>query len=299
MTATACKYDLLAVDLDGTFLGPASSVLEENVAAVRRARDAGIAVVFCTGRGLAESRFAFEACGLDHNDPVVVAGGAVVADPRDGATLHRFEMNPLLVNDACARLNTLGHPAMVLKDRSAAGYDYLVVQGGGLSLDPVTEWWFAKLGVLVKFAHSTETDEHPEFTVRVGACARAETLVPVRSTLTALLGERALMQQFKAVVQEEDQAVGGQEVHILEIFDGRAHKWGALEWLLERRGIAPDRVCAIGDEINDVTMVQKAGLGIAMGNSVDELSAVADRRCEPNDGLGVARTIDRLLSGEW
>ncbi|MEM9065550.1 MAG: HAD family hydrolase [Planctomycetota bacterium] len=296
---SAHNYDLLAIDLDGTFLGPGSSVLDENVAAVRRAREAGLKVVFCTGRGLAESGFAFEACGLEHADPVVVAGGALVSDPRDGATLHRFEMSKSLVDEACVKLNRLGHPAMVLKDRAAAGYDYLVVQGDGLSLDPVTEWWFAQLDVLVRFARDTEKDEHPEFTVRVGACARAQTLEPVQSMLRALLGDRALMQQFKAVVQAEHEADGGEEVHILEIFDARAHKWGALEWVLDREGISAERVCAIGDEINDLTMLQHAGMGVAMGNAIDELRLVADRLCEPNHERGVARTIDRVLDGEW
>lgn len=312
------KYDLIAIDLDGTFLGPGSSLIDANIEAVERARAEGVRIVFCTGRGLAESRFACEATG--NGDVVVVAGGAIVADPATGRTLHRFAMDHELVESAVDELLALDHPAMVLKDPAGAGYDYLVVNGAKrLSLDAVTEWWFSEMDVTVRFTEDLGRDAHPEHTVRVGACARAAALAPVKGMLESRFGERAMIQHFKAVVAPEHvqdrvgDTVGGgaggavsftedrhgEEVHILEIFDPGAHKWGALEWILARDGIDPDRVVAIGDEINDVTMLRSAGLGIAMGNAVAAAVEAADVTTESHGAAGVASAIGRVLSGEW
>ena len=64
--------DLITIDLDGTLLDPNHEVSRRNIEAVDRARQAGITVLVCTGRGLRESVGAISA--IDQRDPVVVAG---------------------------------------------------------------------------------------------------------------------------------------------------------------------------------------------------------------------------------
>ena len=65
--------DVLAIDLDGTLLGRDKKVSRANIEAIDRARQAGVHVLICTGRGLVESRSAREAIGQEL--PVMVAGG--------------------------------------------------------------------------------------------------------------------------------------------------------------------------------------------------------------------------------
>jgi hydroxymethylpyrimidine pyrophosphatase-like HAD family hydrolase len=65
------------------------------------------------------------------------------------------------------------------------------------------------------------------------------------------------------------------------------------------RGIDPSQVVAIGDGLNDVTMVREAGLGIAMGNADPRVAAVADRGTRDHASAGVAAAIDHLLEGTW
>jgi hydroxymethylpyrimidine pyrophosphatase-like HAD family hydrolase len=55
----------------------------------------------------------------------------------------------------------------------------------------------------------------------------------------------------------------------------------------------------VGDQINDVTMIRGAGLGIAMGNAIEAVRAVADRVTTSNAEAGVARAIEMVLCGEW
>ena len=67
--------------------------------------------------------------------------------------------------------------------------------------------------------------------------------------------------------------------------------------------IPASRIAAIGDEVNDLAMIEGAakggGLGIAMGNAIDVVKRAAKRHTESNTQDGLARAIDRMLSGEW
>jgi len=136
-THAARRYDLLALDLDGTVLDRAGRISEANRRAIRRAREHGITVAVCTGRGLAECRHYLEQIGQD--DPVVVAGGSILADPVSGRTLHRFPVRRDLVHAATRMLLDRGWPVLLLKDPAGAGYDYLVIHGDERHpLDPVT-----------------------------------------------------------------------------------------------------------------------------------------------------------------
>lgn len=292
------NYDILALDLDGTLLGPDGTVSPANRAAVQRARQAGLAIFPCTGRGLVECRHILDHIG--HVGPVAVAGGAMIADLASGRTLHRFAMSPGTVAHAVEAFHQEGNAALVLKDRYAAGFDYLVVTGPhNHAIDPVSVWWFEALKVELKFVASLEEDTHPEYTIRASIVADARRSVPLMQRLRDHFGTSALLHSFPAVISNDLQNAGDREVHVLEVFDARAHKWSAVQWFAEQNALFSPRVCAMGDHINDVTMLREAALGIAMGNAAPEARAVADIVTRSNADDGVAHAIDQILAGAW
>ena len=69
----------------------------------------------------------------------------------------------------------------------------------------------------------------------------------------------------------------------------------ALRVLDERFGVPPERVVAIGDASNDIPMLESAGLGVAMENSMEEVFAVADRRIGHHDSDAIARLVEELF----
>lgn len=290
----APNYDILAVDLDGTLLRPDGSVSEANRIALDRARDAGMDIVICTGRGLSECAHVCVSAG--QTGPVVVASGSITADPTTGATLHRVPMQRDMLDQAVAIALDADQVPAVYKDAHAAGYDYLLVQAGERQIDPVLAWWFDHHGLDTRTIAAIADDPHPELTVRVGVCVDASIAAPIAESLALAFGPRATMHNFPAVVGTEH---GERVVHIIEVFDARAHKWAAIERLATERRVPISRVAAIGDEVNDVTMLRGAGLGIAMGNAVPEAVKAADVRTESNTEDGVARAIERILDGAW
>ncbi|MEZ6317344.1 MAG: HAD family hydrolase [Phycisphaerales bacterium] len=294
MPRVSTRYDLIAIDLDGTLLGPDGQVSEGNRRALVAAREAGVTVVPCTGRGLVESRRIL--AQFDHEGPVITAGGAITCDARTGETLHRFPMDPELAGRAVTIMHEAGHAALVLKDAPAAGFEYLVLGSDrGHRIDPIIEWWFQAMRVTARFGATLADDEHPEHSVRVGLCAEADRSAPVAERLRVELGDRVVLHDFPAVVHRGEHRT----VHILEVFDASASKWAAIEAFCARAGLDPARTAAIGDEINDVPMIRGAGLGVAMGNAIDPVKHAADRHAPSNADDGVAFAIGRILDGAW
>ncbi|MDX2115188.1 MAG: HAD hydrolase family protein [Planctomycetota bacterium] len=300
------RYDLLALDLDGTLFGPDGKVSAENARAVDRARRAGIEVVICTGRALVESTTAIEAIRADQPAagrsvaPIVCAGGAMVCDVASGRTLHRWPMRHDLVKRLCAHFAELRRAPLLLKDRDAAGFDYLVVSSG--PIEPPCQWWFSVMDVEVKFVDHIDADTHPEHTVRVGFAAVADVMLDLACGVHEAFGRETLTQHFAAVAGAKADAPHGvrdASVHLLEVFDPQVNKWTAIHRLALEQGIPRERVAAIGDEVNDVALIQGAGLGIAMGNAVPAVLDAAARRTLTNAEDGVAHAIDRILKGEW
>lgn len=322
------KYDILAVDLDGTLLGPNGKVSPANIEAVERARRAGLEVVICTGRGLVESGYAVGAIRADvpaHGRdvaPIVCAGGAMLSDARSGRTIHRWAMDRGLVRRLCDHFAEAKRAPLILKDRAAAGFDYLVVNSGPIEYP--TQWWFNAMPVLVKFIDHIDSDEHPEHTVRVGFAAEAPVMLELARTVKEAFGRETTTQHFAAVAgtkdaektadarsgvadpggaRRGDYGVKDERVHLLEVFDPQVNKWTAIHRLALEQRVPRERIACIGDEVNDLAMIEGAvaggGLGIAMGNAIETLKAAANAHTESYKEDGLARAIDRMLNGEW
>ncbi len=300
MPQAARPIDLLAIDLDGTLLRRDGSVSRANRDAVGEARRCGVRVTVCTGRGLVECEAALAA--IEQTTSVVVATGAMIACPATKRTEHRFAIEPDLAAHAVGAVLEHGHAALVLKDPLEVGYDYLVVHGRERhALDPVTEWWFGAMNVRVRRVATIDDDEHPGHTVRVGACGVHPRMAAIKERIARSAGERAVVHHFPAVVAPDHASRDerGERLHVLELFHRDANKWSAIRALAAREGMSLARVAAIGDEINDASMVGGAAIGVAMGNAVPGVAAVASHHTSTNEEDGVAHAIEQILAGRW
>ena len=82
-----------------------------------------------------------------------------------------------------------------------------------------------------------------------------------------------------------------------EIAPEGATKWSGVKHVAEMWGIAAADICAVGDDVNDIPMIEGAGLGIAMGNAVPEVKAAADRIAPCHDDDGLVHVVEWLLEG--
>ena len=80
-----------------------------------------------------------------------------------------------------------------------------------------------------------------------------------------------------------------------EITNKNVNKWSAIEYLIDILGIKPEEVVAIGDNINDIEMIQNSGLGIVMGNSNPKMKEIADKIVSDNNNEGVLEAIQKYI----
>lgn len=115
----------------------------------------------------------------------------------------------------------------------------------------------------------------------------AKILLSMRDYLQAESSMDGLPDSSKVLLSEK--------YDLAQIMPSGSSKATALHYLMESWGISMAQVAAFGDDVNDVEMVEEAGLGVAMDNAVAEVKAVADRITASNDRDGVALVVDELL----
>ena len=127
--------------------------------------------------------------------------------------------------------------------------------------------------------------------MRVGTTADGDHLAEVAEEIRSDLGDAVVLQAWPAVVAADSPA---RTIHLLEAFDRDVDKWTMLRRLCVERGIETSEVMAIGDGLNDIQMVENAGIGVAMGGADPRVRAVADRETGP-PGRGVGDAIRACL----
>lgn len=292
VTLATMDYDLLVIDLDGTLLDKRGRVSDANRRAVLDARAAGLEVIIATGRALSESLHALEA--IEHEGLVVAAGGALLCEAATRRTIQRNVLPPTIVQRVADALVDEGHKVLILKDRHAAGYDYLLLGPG--ELDAASQWWFDHLPVSLRHAEHIDHDEHPGDTIRAGAVATGERLRAITETLRDSIGQEAHFHHWSAVTATQ---ATGAPTHLLEVFSANVNKWTMIQQYAATRDLDASRIAAIGDEVNDLELLTNVGLSIAMGNAVPEVAAVAHHHTADHHHDGVAHAISRIVSGTW
>ncbi len=281
---TQPKYRMIAIDLDGTLLSPQGEVTERTREAVHRALAAGLLICFATGRNWTESRMVLET--IQHYDTAVFAGGAMVIDTKNEVTLHRTMMDPQLAREVCRIIEDSGQAALVLQDRGTAGVDYLIHDDA--PLNETTQRW---LEVTSSTYHRIRVPELSQYehdhTVRIGMVAAAQEVNRVQARLEEALEGRIFCHSIRLPTQE---------MEVLEVFDPSVNKWEGILHVARRHGIDPARIIAIGDDVNDLAMIQYAGLGVAMGNARDEVKALAKKIIGTNEQEGLAEFLDQLVA---
>jgi len=284
------RYQMIAIDLDGTALNRQGHISEANRRAIEKAQQAGVLVVPCTGRAWSESRTLLKQ--MPDMDLGVFVTGAVVAQTKTGKSLDLAVIEPCLAYELVEFLKPQPDAVLVFREAALCGHDYLVTGQGQLT--SITQWWFQLTGATKH--HQPELTHHDlHHTLRVGLVAEVERITPLTHHVRQVFADRVLAQSFGVFQLPDDSP----DIHVLEIFAQGVDKWRGLMWIAQQQGISPNQIAAIGDEINDVTMVRSAACGIAMGNAAAPVKEVADYVTLDCDEDGVAHAIEQLLAEQW
>jgi Cof subfamily protein (haloacid dehalogenase superfamily) len=257
---------LVATDLDGTLLTDAGTIAEPTLAALDRARRAGLEVAFLTARPPADADALLGGYGL--TGFLVAANGAVVRDRR-GGLLRRLE---LCADEAQALVKSL---------RAA----FAAVALGAVSprrvvLDPgfpaeLAARWKAQTSTTVERLLAREPVL--KLLAAFPATSAAEACGPAR----ALCGDR-----FQVTYSSH---------RFLEITAPDATKGAALAVVARAAGLPLTAVACVGDMPNDLQMMRAGGLAVAVANADPAVRQAADLVVSGNEEGGVAELLESIL----
>ena len=283
VTGRSKTYRLIAIDLDGTLLGPDGKLSRRTKSAVHRALASGLRICFATGRNWTESRSVI--LESEHHDWAVFVGGAMVVDTKSGATVRRTLVESKLAAEICAFIESKGHAALALQDTGVADADYLATADA--PLNESTERWIRATGAVMRRVKGLGSHGHPH-TVRLGIVASTAVATLFLDDLVGEFGQRIACHRVGVTPHGSD---------VLEIFGPSVNKWEGVRHIAEKYGIQQSQVIAVGDDVNDLAMIRSAGLGLAMGNAKPEVQAAADRVIGSNRDDGLAEFLEELVDG--
>ncbi|MDY0394024.1 Cof-type HAD-IIB family hydrolase [Virgibacillus halophilus] len=241
------NYRLLALDLDGTVLNDDKQISRANKRAIKQAAEAGITVMFTTGRGMQRVAHLQAEAGLE--GPMVLTNGAEVWQDKEVLLARNFirQADIIFLHDAA----------------QAAGARFW-----GYSVESFTkdsEWtaaMFYRSWLKFGIRH-----HDPKIIARIREQIGSLHHIEITSSAPTNL-----------------------EISLR----GITKRYG-VEKICRRFGYEMKEVMAIGDNLNDFSLIQSAGAGIAMGNADVKLKEIADAVTDTNNKAGVAKAIDKYL----
>ena len=264
-TMDLMRFDLVALDLDGTLLDDREQISPRNREAIRAALDAGVRIVLVTGRGVDMPIRVSKDLGL--NLPVICCHGALTKDFGADRTLGHI---PVPMQYAKPMIEFAEREGLSIAIYSEELFYRLV--GSHLYMDDM-------VGPAWREVHSFSDVLHtaPTFIRFLGADSV--------SAMQRRFGDLPLHFKTESWRDFTECAVTSRE----------ATKQRALARLCADFQIIPERVLAVGDSRNDVPMLKWAGVGVAMGNSLPEVREAVRYVTGTNLQDGVAAAIERFV----
>lgn len=275
------EIKLILLDLDGTLLTTDKKISPANYAALEQAAAKGIQIVPCTGRfydGMPE-----EVRKLPFLRYAITINGAEIYDAKECKSLYSALISPEKADEVFSLMDTL--PVIYDCYQDGRGwmdrtfYDMTDLYGMG---DVRPEW--------IRKMRTPVDDFRGMIRSRNRGIQKTQMFLRDMELRARLLAE--LPQQFPELI------ITTSLVNNIEINSSNAHKGAALLELCRQLNIDPAETMAFGDGLNDITMLQTAAVGVAMGNAAQPVKDVADFITDTNDNDGVAKAVQHLCLEE-
>lgn len=259
------KYQLIALDVDGTLLNDDHVVTEQNIKTIQEVSKQGAEIVLCTGRGPQNSIPFMEQMGL--TGYVISHNGAATATVETREIVHQYPMDPIALE-------------VYLNFCRERGIHFDVNTAFEMYVDSVE-------GLPVEARNMYEN--------YLMMPSNLPPLTEIKEPIVkfTLFGESKVMDEAYAELSQWtiDFNVLRSGEFFIDFMHPDASKGNALKQLAAKRGIKQENILAIGNYYNDITMLTYAGMGIAMDNSPVEVKAAANDITLSNNEHGVHEAL--------
>jgi hydroxymethylpyrimidine pyrophosphatase-like HAD family hydrolase len=321
------RMRMIAVDMDGTLLGPDGRVSGRNLAAMKAAEQAGVQVVVATGRRHCYAMRVLRGLGLREEDALISSNGTVTRTI--GARLLERTLLPVATARwLCGHMDEFRNALVMTFDRVGPdGED----ARGALVVEDLDELnasigrWMEANEPYIAHVVPMELALEGEAPIQMMLCGTVERMRRAEARLlehpgVSGVGATPLRRSEVKRLEREGLAVGGispqervpgaeaalhrteypeRDLSIVDILPAGCSKGSALLRLAAAQGIRAEEILAVGDNWNDVSMLEVAGAAVLMGNAPEGLKAMAEERGwrvgRRHDEDGVAEAIEAVL----
>lgn len=265
---------LVAIDLDGTLLNAKKKVSQRNFTVLKKVQKLGVKVVLCTGRPLKSVETYIDQLGLlGKEDFSITFNGGLVQQNKTGHILAKEILKFEDIGQVYKVTNSLSLPLDVLSMNVVYH-----VEPAPSSYPSI----YAQLNPAMDYLHENVNKLNS---------------VNIYNKMVVAVAAEYLDQQlasFPAFCYERFEIVKSRNC-LLEILPKSVSKAKGIDSLISHLGITADEVMSIGDEENDLSMIEYAGVGVAMGNAVEKVKQQAQFITADNEADGVAEAIEKYI----
>ena len=281
---------LLALDLDGTLLNSRGDIPEKNIEAIRRAEESGVLVTIATGRRFRDALPVAEQLKL--NAPVICHNGALLKYAESLETVAVSILAKRTVNEILRVGKSYGGDALLSADPVGKGvllYD--TVSKNNIPLQKYIAW--------SKRLHGADAENAVHHVENL-----ADIVEDYETVHVSFSGACAAMVDLEAVLQIElkDSAnilttvYPSLDFTLIDILPPDASKGTGVEKIASINNLSAENVMVMGDNFNDLEMLEYAGTPVLMGNAAPELLENPKyHQTTSNDESGVAHAIEKFI----
>lgn len=270
------KYKLLVLDVDGTLLNDEREISKRTLAALLKVQQMGVRIVLASGRptyGLMPLAKTLELG--NYGGFILSYNGCQIIKAQNGEILFERRINPEML------------PYLEKKARKN-GFAIFTYHDDTLITDSPDNEYIKNEALL----NNLKIIKEDEFSTAIDFAPCKCMLVSDKEK--ALIGLEQHWEKRLAGTLDAFRS----EPYFLEVVPCGVNKANTLGALLEHLGVTREEVIAVGDGVCDVTMLQLAGMGVAMGHSQDSVKVCADYVTASNEEDGVALAVEKLILAE-
>lgn len=270
------NYKLIVTDMDGTVLGEDHKITPENKIALKKAEKMGIKIVFATGRFHDSAKEHVEF--LDNTMPIISSNGSIIKHPVTDEVLY----SNFIDREICLKV-------MDIIDNYNLKYQIYTDEKILQKYETEEEMIFMKEFIVKNFSDKAEI------------LFKKDLKEDVKNSKVLKFNVMEIdKQELLDKVRHDLQFVDNIEITSswkdnLEIMSEGSHKGKAVEYLSSLFGIDREHIIAFGDNYNDLSMIEFAGIGVAMGNAEEDVKNIANYVTDKNGNSGVAKAINDLV----
>ena len=288
-------YKFVAIDIDGTLLNSNGELSERTILAVKRVIEKGVRVVLTSVRVTNSVEMIAEKVNADKY--LICDNGASIYDVAQNKTIWSREIEKSTVLDLIKTCIENDIYYMVFTDKEIIVKDlrhmalafYKQRHNCKDEATGVTQFKYAGIEYIERIEKPIR---------RIVVCDQDRTIYNSIVKKLTKFNDIELMASphiSNKIIKNSDKTII-LSYSYAEILPKNANKWSAIKELISRiGGISESEVMAIGDNFNDVSMIENAGLGVAMNNGATVAKEVARVVAPTNDEDGVATVLERYI----